>query len=498
MDVYTFNKTIDESYEEYKNILLDSYGNEIDQVWKSYLEPGLETTGWNAQWCIPPKLGKFFNILYPEYVLVTVTDVDFQTLTATVDIKEEFSNCEIPDSISEVALYDLLPLKQQDPANALPMMDITALYLHQYRVFKKHLWWPWEEEEESTVWVDVHLKNRLILYYEMMEGKILLETGTLIKDLIIEGKKAYEKIMQLTDSALTDTPEVLKKIIKLYSRVEAIKRELVFYSDPDIRHKVEISNRAAITHDWTHTLVVKQGTTIKETSKLLEAMPQSSDLPLSIGSDLQAAIKSLFTNDSLFLSPGTWELANGGLLELGGTLQGLYTSEELLPIVEDKGYERASWLHFSCNDTNLSNLCLKVKHKYAITVCKNSTLTLNNIHLKGEGLQNGLHLKPGSTLLAHNCVFENLSTVLFVMNGAHVTLQQCVFSDNGTALSILAAANVTLIGCIFKGCSSRAVLVKNSNHQGGQESNVNALNQIDGFEMKDCKFENNHSDVDIV
>lgn len=72
----------------------------------------------------------------------------------------------------------------------------------------------------------------------------------------------------------------------------------------------------------------------------------------------------------------------------------------------------------------------------AITVCKNSTLTLNNIHLKGEGLQNGLHLKPGSTLLAHNCVFENLSTVLFVMNGAHVTLQQCVFSDNGTALSV--------------------------------------------------------------
>lgn len=77
-----------------------------------------------------------------------------------------------------------------------------------------------------------------IRYYEMMEGRILLETGTLIKDLIIEGKKAYEKIMQLTDSALTDTPEVLKKIIKLYSRVEAIKRELVFYSDPVSLYRV--------------------------------------------------------------------------------------------------------------------------------------------------------------------------------------------------------------------------------------------------------------------
>lgn len=77
-----------------------------------------------------------------------------------------------------------------------------------------------------------------IRYYEMMEGRILLETGTLIKDLIIEGKKAYEKIMQLTDSALTDTPEVLKKIIKLYARVEAIKRELVFYSDPVSLYRV--------------------------------------------------------------------------------------------------------------------------------------------------------------------------------------------------------------------------------------------------------------------
>lgn len=77
-----------------------------------------------------------------------------------------------------------------------------------------------------------------IRYYEMMEGTILLETGTLIKDLIIEGKKAYEKIMQLTDSALTDTPEVLKKIIKLYARVEAIKRELVFYSDPVSLYRV--------------------------------------------------------------------------------------------------------------------------------------------------------------------------------------------------------------------------------------------------------------------
>jgi hypothetical protein len=60
-------------------------------------------------------------------------------------------------------LYDLLPLLNQDPHISLPLMDITALYLDQYRLFIKHLWWPWDEEETDLVWVDTHLADRLTL-----------------------------------------------------------------------------------------------------------------------------------------------------------------------------------------------------------------------------------------------------------------------------------------------------------------------------------------------
>ncbi|XP_026678486.1 protein nessun dorma [Diaphorina citri] len=231
MKLHVFNKSIDERYEEYQSILLNSHGNEIDKVWKSYLSPVLESAGWDAQWCIPLKLCQFFGILYPQYVLVTVSDIDFDHLQATVNIKEDIPDCKLPDSITEVALYDLLPLLNQDPHISLPLMDITALYLDQYRLFIKHLWWPWDEEETDLVWVDTHLADRLTLYYEMMEGKVLFETGTLIKDLIVEGKSSYEKILELTDTAQTETPEQLSVLMELSARVEAIKKQLAFYAE---------------------------------------------------------------------------------------------------------------------------------------------------------------------------------------------------------------------------------------------------------------------------
>ncbi|XP_026678487.1 uncharacterized protein LOC103507963 [Diaphorina citri] len=81
-------------------------------------------------------------------------------------------------------------------------------------------------------------------------------------------------------------------------------------------------------------------------------------------SDLDSAMKSLFTKDTLLLGPGTWTLSSAAILELGGTLQGVDSSEDSRPVLQDQGYERASWLQFSYNEATLSNLCLNVKHKY--------------------------------------------------------------------------------------------------------------------------------------
>ncbi|KAL1463372.1 hypothetical protein WDU94_015127 [Cyamophila willieti] len=310
--LYSFNKTIENQYEEYQSILLKSHGDEIHQVWKSYLSPALETTGWDAQWCIPAKLCKFFGSLYPEYVLVTVEDIDFDTLQATVQIKEEIPGCNLPDSISEVDLSDLFPLCQQDPDICLPMMEVTALYLDQYRVFFKHLWWPWDEEESHMVWTDTHLMDRLSLYYEMSEGKLMFETGVLIKDLLVEARSSYEKILELTDAAETETPEQLRTLMELSARVDYLKKQLVFYGDEKIRRQLELDNHAAITHDWKHCLVVKDGTKPKDAAKLLESVP---DVPLAMESDLDRAIKKTSSGDTVLLGPGDWVLSGGGILK---------------------------------------------------------------------------------------------------------------------------------------------------------------------------------------
>uniref|UniRef100_A0A8D9EQB4 SHC SH2 domain-binding protein 1 n=1 Tax=Cacopsylla melanoneura TaxID=428564 RepID=A0A8D9EQB4_9HEMI len=499
--LYSFNKTFEEQYEEYESILLNSHGDEILNVWKSYLSPALETTGWDAQWCIPVKLCQFFGLLYPQYVLVAVEDIDFDTLQATVQIKEEIPDCNLPDSITEVALYDLLPLYDQDPHISLPMMEVTALYLDQYRVFIKHLWWPWDEVE-SNVWTDAHLMDRLTLYHEMAEGKILFETGVLIKDLLVEARTSYDKILELTDAAETETPEELNTLMELSARVDYLKKQLVFYGDEKIRRQLEKHNRTAITHDWKHCLVVKQGSKPKDTAKLLDTVP---DVPLAMESDLDRAIKGMFSGDTLLLGPGDWVLSSGGILELGATLKGVHSSEESRPVLQDKSYERSSWLHFSYNESTLSNLTLNVKHKYGITVCKNSVLNLHNVTLRGEGKQTGLYLKTGSSLLAQNCVFEQFHTAVRALPEAKVTLKQCEIRDNGTALSVICNAHITLIECKIINCSSAALDCKNLKSDINQESNKdvenndkeiktnNSIESLQGSEyisIKDCTFEN--------
>lgn len=119
--------------------------------------------GWQAFWRIPRVICEAFKISYPTVVFGIVEQVHYSELKATFLVTGvQDDGLHLP-ARQEVALMDLMPTKYQE--NSAINAESTAECVDMLRYFYKHIWMPWDNDDDEMDWCLKHLKSRIEFNY---------------------------------------------------------------------------------------------------------------------------------------------------------------------------------------------------------------------------------------------------------------------------------------------------------------------------------------------
>lgn len=254
MEIYTFNKSIQERLVELTEIL-SSRGevvpaSQIQAEWSYHIELVIEPVGWQALWKVPRLVCEDFQIHYPTIVVVEVEHVDFSELSALVKITAVQDEIHLPEKY-DVPLIELYPTHRQENT-ALDMIG-TASCIDQLRFFYNYLWMPWDtDDDDNADWVSVHLEIRIRLFFDMKRGVVGKETSDVIRGLIREGREIQQKILRLEDTISEEEEShadivdggTACQLMKLHFRLQQIKREIEVLENPSMR-EILVKNRTS-------------------------------------------------------------------------------------------------------------------------------------------------------------------------------------------------------------------------------------------------------------
>lgn len=245
MEIFTFDKSLQERLTEFTNILSDRGdvvpASQIRAEWAYHTELVLEPVGWQGLWKIPRLTCQDFQIHYPTIVAVEVENVDFSELSALVKIVAVQDDIHLPDKY-DVPLLEIYPTKEQENT-ALDVVS-TAECIDQLRFFYSYLWMPWDtDEDETRDWVANHLETRLRLFFDMKRGDMCKKSCDMIRTLMREGRDIQAKIAKLELEISDDEDESEKvlddnracQLMKLHFRLQQIKTEMDVYENPAMR-----------------------------------------------------------------------------------------------------------------------------------------------------------------------------------------------------------------------------------------------------------------------
>lgn len=256
MEIFTFDKSLQERLVEYTEILSSGDGatpaSQIRAEWSCHVELVLEPVGWRALWKIPRLTCHDFEIHYPTIVVVEVENVDFQELFALVRIVAVQDEIRLPEKY-DVPLAELYPTREQE--NAVLDMVGTANCIDQLRFFFNYLWMPWDaDDDDNTDWVALHLEPRIRLFFDMKRGCVGKDTCDVIRSLVREGKEIQEKIARLEEDISDEEEErdgllddgKACQLMKLHFRLQQIKTEMEVLENPVMREVLTRNKGSAL------------------------------------------------------------------------------------------------------------------------------------------------------------------------------------------------------------------------------------------------------------
>lgn len=163
MDVYTFDKSVQQRLTDYTDILYNDKkvtpASRIRTEWATHLNLVIEPVGWQALWKLPRLTCQDLEVHYPTIVFVEVELIDYDDLSALVRIVAVQDDIHLPEK-HDVPLKELYPTKSQH-YNSLDV-EGTAACIDQLRFFYNYLWMPWDNDDDDTKdWVTCHLESRI-------------------------------------------------------------------------------------------------------------------------------------------------------------------------------------------------------------------------------------------------------------------------------------------------------------------------------------------------
>ncbi|XP_034231190.1 protein nessun dorma [Thrips palmi] len=467
--VYIFNKTREKRLEEFKDVLCSSGApvlvTDVVDEWSCTLENFIEPTGWQALWKISRQICEELKIMFPKFVFVKVLSVDFQELTAFVEVEKVQDNISIPGK-QEVPLIQLYPTKSQED----PFLNVeyTANFIDQLRFFFNHLWCPWDvEDTEGGDWPSKYLKPRLDLFYEMSGSSMPVKLVDKIHRSKEQARKLFEKKQELEGLIHKSSSEGLEaedivspsaqshtfNLMEVHLQLSPLLTELQLLENPSMRkifikHFIEEEERK---RNNSEAIAVWESGSVDEFIDFLTACKTAmrADTRIVSVSSLQSGFESAVSGNTILVTRGTHKLNE--IVESSISLIGI--GEEVPTI---SGQESNSFLF------NVRNAVVKIKNvkldisKVAsgLQVLKNSTVELVNCTITNDESCDGrgIVINCGGSVLIDGCKFDGLHVAVSCNSGSKVCIKNshirnCVFGIEAYENSELQIIGVSLAKC---------------------------------------------------
>lgn len=471
--VITYNKTYQERYLEYMDVL-SGYEvlsvNDIKKEWSLFMDLTVDSSGWQAVWKIPRLKCEELKIGFPTVVLAYVEMVDYLEIEATVKVLAVQGDIHIPDRHS-VPLIQLWPTKEQDKTVALNL-ELTSNTIDMYRFFYLNIFMPWDMQEDTSVdWLSKHLELRLHLYFDMRNGVIPKATAQHLKSLLNDAHRLHAQHQLLASQIDDDNADGNKEkdmdiLFNIYLQILQIRNEVEILEDPTLRKAYFKNQMQTQTPNQVRTipenfLVMAEGNVDDYTTFLFNAKGDIRNENLKFVSSIYSALENSNGNDKIILNRGEHTLGSSNSILCGGILKGLYSKEEtIINSINDD-------IMLDCsNDVLLENVTFNVNATQYGIVVRGGHLTIKNCKIVGEGkssIHQGIIVLDGSKLEMIDCVVSGFFTTIVGNSGSTISLTNCEISNANIGLKLYEKSNLKVELSRFANCKDYGVCIETNN-----------------------------------
>ncbi|XP_043466203.1 protein nessun dorma-like [Leptopilina heterotoma] len=518
MEIFTFNKSLQERLVEYTGILSNREeivsASQIRSEWSYHVEFVIEPVGWRALWKIPKLTCQDFQIHYPTIVAVVIQQVDFLELQALVKIVAVQEEIHLPEKY-DVPLIELYPTQHQDDI-ALDMIA-TANCIDQLRFFYNYLWMPWDHDDDDNCdWTLSHLEPRLRLFFDMKRGSICKKTCDVIRTLMREGREIKEKISRL-EVDISDDEDVHNaslddgkacQLLKLHFRLQQIKTEMEVLENPAMRDvlirnqsssvmEIESKRRESGVKKIESYFVWLGGSLDETVSSLNQAkgfLPP--DTFVKTSSCLKEALDVCDAGDIIILGRGDHPIRGSGNLEDGGMIKGVDSAEKTI-ICPKETESGPSLLDFSGREVILENLTIDLGDIQAGILVRKGTVKLDGCRIYTSNhsiIKIGIIVLPGAKLTAQNTTLVGLGTGIMIHSGGEANLSECHFEECIDGIQLQDDSKLTMTNSPLKNLKEYAIRMESGKYLNDCECKTGGtelLEKMSEISLEGCKFANN-------
>ncbi|KAG9261192.1 SHC SH2 domain-binding protein 1 [Astyanax mexicanus] len=440
-----------ERFKAYQDYMLgDCKPSEVQEFTADYLEKVVEPCDWQALWHTDM-----------VDVLVEVVDVDYKELKGKVELVEplqcEYRGCDL----TEDSVKTLLEAKQ----NKVPLQELhvvydesgefdqTALALEHLRFFYKHIWRPWDEDEDDEFDYFVRcVEPRLRMYYDILEERVapgLVEEYRSVLDRCSQKFREFSSLRNVLssepDSELNNVSMV--EGLRMCEQMEALKRKLLIIENPLLRYvlghrmncgqqscsaKGERAGGGRVVH------VVSSSSTVQ----LLHGLMTEKLLPLYSGreyevqfhSDPSVAVSSCYEGDVVIICPGHYTITNPISIADSIQVEGYGLPDEIVIEKKNKGN---TFVESSAASAKISNLKF-IQH---------------------DAIEGIMCVRQGKVEM-ENCVFQCETAGVIVRSSAQLIMNMCdLYGSQGAGVEIYPGSVCSLVGNGIHHCKE-GILIK--------------------------------------
>ncbi|XP_060088401.1 testicular spindle-associated protein SHCBP1L [Heteronotia binoei] len=332
------------------------------------------------------------------------------------DVLEEMDHC--------VPLLEVYPIEGQDMA----VVDI-AKSLETVRFFYDFLWRDWDDDENSETYAAL-IEERIKIWCDIQNGIIPAPLAHRFRRNLEKYKSMHLELIHYQSNIKEEpTAEEAVECWKKYYELIMLCGLLKIWEDLHLRAHGPLTPRLLKRRKGcrddrkTVTYVVAKTTTVEMAKEL------STDTPHAVGENLNLALDSCYSGDSVLIFPGEYKAANLSMLTEDITIKGVGTPEEIM-IVSNPSHEN-------------------------FVVSRAQNIKLMNITLIQQGTVDGIIVVESGHTILENCILKCEGTGVCVLAGASLTVSNSeITGAQGAGVELYPGSTATLEGNKIHHCSN--------------------------------------------